>query len=59
MVVGVGDAQIADGTSAILDGAAGTLELSPDAAQLEAYALRRARPTTSTSAMRKPRRGLR
>lgn len=43
MVVGVGDAQIADGTLAILDGAAGTLELSPDAAQLEAYALRRAR----------------
>ena len=43
MVVGVGEAPIADGTMAILDGAAGTLELSPDAAQLEAYALRRAR----------------
>jgi phosphotransferase system enzyme I (PtsI) len=43
MVVGIGDAPIVSGTVAILDGAAGTLELSPDAAQLEAYALRRAR----------------
>jgi phosphotransferase system enzyme I (PtsI) len=43
MVVGVGDAPIASGSVAIVDGAAGTLEVSPDAAQLEAYALRRAR----------------
>ena len=43
MVVGVGDAPIVSGCTAILDGTAGTLELSPDAAQLEAYALRRAR----------------
>jgi phosphotransferase system enzyme I (PtsI) len=43
MVVGVGDAPIVSGSVAIIDGAAGTLELSPDAAQLEAYALRRAR----------------
>jgi phosphotransferase system enzyme I (PtsI) len=43
MVVGIGDAPIVSGSMAILDGAAGTLELSPDAAQLEAYALRRAR----------------
>jgi phosphotransferase system enzyme I (PtsI) len=43
MVVGVGDAPIVSGTLAILDGAAGTLELSPDAAQLETYAQRLAR----------------
>ncbi len=43
MVVGIGDAPIVSGSTAILDGAAGTLELSPEAAQLEAYALRRAR----------------
>ena len=42
MIVGVGDSPIIGGTMAILDGAAGTLELSPDAAQLEAYARRRA-----------------
>jgi phosphotransferase system enzyme I (PtsI) len=41
-VVGIGDAPIVGGSMAILDGAAGTLELSPGAAQLEAYALRRA-----------------
>jgi len=43
MVVGIGDAPIISGSVAILDGATGTLELSPDAAQLQAYALRRAR----------------